>query len=363
MKLTVIVILLLIILGLSVGIYSILNHAKSQGQARLPVICASLYAELFNESGTEAGIPVAVTGMGSVQAARQVLLNPRYYAIYASIDPYILTSILYPAHDASWYIAIAGDEMVIAYSPKLPRPLLYEVRNLTIEEEKALNESNYSLAINITMKFIKLMFSNKVINLAESQGAYLIGTSNPNTDPEGYRALMVFQLIGMYSGNGKYYYIDLLNELNKSNKVYEVLAGSQLIGLLQLGDVWFDIAIYKSSAETANLPYFPLPPLVNLGDPRYSNVYSNASVTITVNGKPYLIKGAPIQLALTIPSKYPHKDEAAKLILFLISHRGRELMKMLSITPLKPAILYGNLTQVPKELRLLLNSSEVVYGG
>ncbi len=362
MKATIVIIVALtLITGLLTGYYVLVG--RGDANPRIPVITASLYAELFKEAGVGAGVPVAITAMGSVEAARQVLLNPGYYGIYASIDPYILTSILYPSHDASWYIAIAGDEIVIAYSPKLPEPLMGEVKNLTAEEAAALKTGNYQLAVNITVKFLNLMSSNYTISLARRYGAYVIGASNPNTDPEGYRALMVLQLAGIASGIGVGYYVNLFNELNRTGEVYEVLAGSELLGPLQLGKVLFDIAIYKSSAEVANLPYFPLLPMINLGDPSYSNLYSEASVTIIVNGKPLVIRGAPIQLAVTIPNQYRYKDEAVKLILFLISHRGRELMRGLGITPIKPAIIYGNLTQVPTQLRLLVNSSEVVYNG
>jgi len=354
-------IMTLLVIGLLIGYY--VFASKVTVSPKVPVITASLYAELFKDASVEANIPVAITAMGSVEAARQVLLNPGYYGIYASIDPYVLTSILYPNHDASWYIAIAGDEMVIAYSPKLPEPLMGKVKNLTAEETAALETGNYQLAVNLTVKFLNLMFSNYTISLARRYGAYVIGTSNPNTDPEGYRALMVLQLAGIASGIGVDYYVNLLNELNSTREVYEVLAGSELLGPLQLGKVLFDIAIYKSSAEAANLSYFPLPPMINLGDPNYSNLYSEASVTIIINGKPLIIKGAPIQLAVTVPSQYRHKGEAVKLILFLISHSGHELMRRLGIVPIKPAIIYGNLTQVPAQLRLLVNSSEVVYGG
>ncbi|GAB6946558.1 hypothetical protein JCM16161A_06880 [Vulcanisaeta sp. JCM 16161] len=115
-------------IGLLIG-YSIpsIQHAhqvtKSTPQT-LSIITASLYAQLFREAGKELGINVVVTGMGSVQAARQVILNPSGYSIYASIDPYILTSLLYPSNITSWYIAVASDQMVIAYSPNMPKPLL-----------------------------------------------------------------------------------------------------------------------------------------------------------------------------------------------------------------------------------------------
>lgn len=329
----------------------------------LSVITASLYADLFKDAGQQLGITTAVTGMGSVQAARQVIINPTGYSIYASIDPYILTSLLYPSNITNWYIAIAGDQMVIAYSPNMPQQLLNEVNELTNEEKEALAAGNYTEAMVITREFLNLVFSNDTAALAHQYGAYVIGTSNPNTDPEGYRALMVLQLTGLYWDLGKDYYVNLFNELNSTGNVYEVLAGSQLFGPVQSGKVWFDIAIYKSSASSAGLPYFPLPPMVNLGNPEYAGFYSNASVTIVVGGQSLVVKGAPIQLALTIPNDAPNKLLAEELIVYLISPQGHELMEKLGIHPLTPAILYGNLTNVPPLIRALVNSTLLEYGG
>ncbi len=357
-----------LIIGLLIG-YSIpsIQHAqqvtKSTTPQTLSIITASLYAQLFREAGKELGINVVVTGMGSVQAARQVILNPSGYSIYASIDPYILTSLLYPSNITSWYIAIAKDQMVIAYSPNMPKPLLNVVNNLTETEKRALSEGNYTEAMVITREFLNLIFSNATFNLAHEYGAYAVGTSNPNTDPEGYRALMVLQLTGIYWGLGRNYYTDLFNYANSTGNVYEVLAGSELFGPLETGKVWFDIAIYKSSAESAGLPYFPLPPQVNLGDPAYSNYYSEAYVTIVVNGQSLVVRGAPIQLALTIPDQAPNKVLAEELIIYLITPSGQELMRSLGITPLTPAIFYGNVSGAPPLIRILVNSPLLKYGG
>ncbi len=177
-----------LLVGLLIG-YSIPSIHQSQApkavtQQALNVITASLYAQLFREAGKELGINVVVTGMGSVQAARQVILNPSGYSIYASIDPYILTSLLYPSNITSWYIAIAGDQMVIAYSPNMPKSLLNTVNNLTMAEEEALRDGNYTEAMIITREFLDLIFSNETLDLARDYGAYAIGMSNPNTDPE-----------------------------------------------------------------------------------------------------------------------------------------------------------------------------------
>ncbi len=358
-----------LMIGLLIG-YSIptIQHAqqvtKPTAPQTLSVITASLYAQLFREAGKELGINVVVTGMGSVQAARQVILNPSGYSIYASIDPYILTSLLYPSNITSWYIAIASDQMVIAYSPDMPKPLLDIVSNLTATEKRALSEGNYTEAMMITREFLNLVFSNETFNLAREYGTYAVGTSNPNTDPEGYRALMVLQLTGIYWGLGRNYYIDLFNYANSTDNVYEVLAGSELFGPpLETGKVWFDIAIYKSSAESTGLPYFPLPPQVNLSDPAYSKYYSEAYVTIVVNGQSLVVRGAPIQLALTIPNQAPNEALAEELIIYLMTPGGQELMRSLGIRPLTPAIFYGNTSAAPPLIRILVNSSLLEYGG
>ncbi|MGC8606067.1 MAG: substrate-binding domain-containing protein [Vulcanisaeta sp.] len=359
-------ILISLIIGLALG-YSIptITHPTHtiRTSQTLSVITASLYASLFRDAGEKLGINTVVTGMGSVQAARQVILNPSGYSIYASIDPYILTSLLYPSNITSWYIAIAGDQMVIAYSPNLPKPLLDVVNNLTNAEWSALRSGNYAEAMVITREFLNLIFSNETFNMAHKYGAYAIGISNPNTDPEGYRALMVLQLTGIYWGLGKDYYVNLFNQANSTGNVYEVLAGSELFGPVESGKVWFDIAIYKSSAVSANIPYFPLPPQVNLGSPQYSSFYSKASVTIVVGGSNIVVKGAPIQLAVTIPNQAPDKELAAEVILYLISPSGHELMESLGIQPLTPALFYGNLSNAPPLIRAFVNSSLLAYGG
>jgi len=361
-------IIISLLIGLLMG-YSIpttIMHAPQitkTSQETLSVITASLYANLFKESGKELGINVAVTGVGAVQAARQVLLNPSGYSIYASIDPYIITSMLYPSNITSWYIAIASDQMAIAYSPNLPQPLLGTVENLTRAEELALKAGNYTEAMIITREFLNLIFSNDTFALAHEYGAYAIGMSNPNTDPEGYRAIMVLQLTGIYWGLGKDYYVNLFNYANGTGNVYEVLAGSELFGPVETGKVWFDIAIYRSSAISAGLPYFPLPPQVNLGSPQYSSFYGEASVVITVGGNNLVVKGAPIQLAITIPNQAPNKELAEELIIYLITPRGQGLMRSLGINPLVPAIFYGNVNGAPPLIRVLVNSSILAYGG
>ncbi len=87
-------------------------------------------------------------------------------------------------------------------------------------------------------------------------------------------------------------------------------------------------------------------------------------MTIIVNGQSLVVKGAPIQLALTIPNQAPNKVLAEELIIYLLTPSGHELMKELSIKPLTPALFYGNVSAAPPPLiRILVNSSLLEYGG
>jgi molybdate/tungstate transport system substrate-binding protein len=102
---------------------------------------------------------------------------------------------------------------------------------------------------------------------------------------------------------------------------------------------------------------------VNLGNPQYSSFYGESSVVIVVGGQSLTVRGAPIQLAITIPKQAPNKALAEELILFLITPRGQALMRSLGIQPLVPAIFYGNISAAPLMIRVLVNSSLLMYGG
>ncbi|MFP3196714.1 MAG: molybdenum ABC transporter substrate-binding protein, partial [Caldivirga sp.] len=63
MKATIVIIAALtLITGLLTGYY--LLAGRGNANPRIPVITASLYAELFKEAGVGAGVPVAITAMG-----------------------------------------------------------------------------------------------------------------------------------------------------------------------------------------------------------------------------------------------------------------------------------------------------------
>ncbi|MEM0074901.1 MAG: substrate-binding domain-containing protein [Conexivisphaerales archaeon] len=328
-------------IGGAVGYYSRGNEAT---KAPLSIITASLYTQLLESASKDSGIKAVVQGMGAVQAARQLMLVNGSYDLFVSVDPFIISSILEPRY-ASWYVAIASDSMAIGYSSFAPDAKQIEqlARNISLYDAI----KDYSQALVYTEKVLNIIFS--------SEGK--IGISNPNTDPEGYRALMLLQLAGLLFYNNQSYYTSLLQRYNETGNVVELNAGSQLLSYLQSGEIDYDIALYLSSARQAGVDYITLPPQLSLGDANFSSLYSMASVTIHSGGTAITIKGAPIFLSVTVPSGAKDQDLAAEFILFLISQQGKALMTNLGILPLTPAVLYGNVTNVPPPLLYVENTS------
>ncbi len=338
-----VIVLLLLTAGISYYAGASQIHTPS-----FNAIAASLYAPFLKKAMEEAGVQGSVTAMGSVAAAQRILLSPKQYSFFLSIDPAVIEDILYPKGISSWYIAIASDQMVIAVSPQY------------VKYVSSLNQSLYQAEIENNTALEKKYLS-EILDIVLSGNA-TVGTSNPNTDPEGYRALMMLQLSGLWTKDNITYYVSKLEYLNETGKLYEVTAGSALFAYLESGTVAYDIAIYKSSAIAQKLPYIPLPPEVNLGSSSFSSFYQNASVTIISNGQKVTLRGAPIYLCFTIPKGSQDEEQGAVLALFILSPEGKDLLKSFGVEPLSEPLFFGNISDVPAPLKYFINSSLVEQG-
>ncbi|MEM0097924.1 MAG: substrate-binding domain-containing protein [Conexivisphaerales archaeon] len=335
-----IAVILLIVLFSGISYYE--GHSQISSP-RLNTMAASLYAPFLKAAISGAGLSGSVTAMGSIAAAQEVILTPEQYSLFLSIDPAIIQDMIYPKNISSWYIAIAGDQMVIGVSPKY------------INAVSSLNQSLYRAEINDNVSLEERYFS-EILSIIFS-GKATVGTSNPNTDPEGYRALMMLQLSGVMIDSNITYYTSALNYLNSTGKLYEVTAGSDLFAYLESGTIDFDIAIYRSAAIEQHMPYIILPSMVNLGNANYSSFYQKSSVTIVSNGQSITLRGAPIYLCFTIPNHSSDATGGAMLALYLISPQGKQLMESYGINPLQKAEFFGNISSVPAPLRYYVNSS------
>ncbi len=346
-----IIAMILVIIAASFTSYTLGYRAASPAPRGVVTIAASLYAPYLSSALKNSGVGGTVVGMGSVAAARQIILEPGAYGVFLSVDPAVIEDMLYPRGIASWYVAIASDQMVIGVSRS--SPAYGELAALNSSLNAAMSEGNVSAEKEILGRILAVVLS----------GNYTVGTSDPNTDPEGYRALMMLQLSGIWLRVDPNYYVQELSALNSSGKLYEVPMGSALFSYIETGRVDFDIALYESSAIQQGIPHILLPPQVNLGDANYSQFYARSSVEIESGGEPIELHGAPIYICFTIPNAYPDKTQAALVALYMISPEGRSLLRSYGAVPLATPLLYGNASQVPYPLSALINTSVLSYAG
>lgn len=333
-------------LGFTVGRFT---APAPGGPPSLLGVTASLYAKLVQAAAEGAGVKANFLAEGSLAGARQIALVRSTYSLFVSVDPAVIQAVLYP-NLAEWYIALAKDRMVLGYSTRTPDAAT--LANWSTEMSGDLAAGDGVGALNVTRTVLDHVFA--------ANGTF--GTSDPNTDPEGYRVLMELQLAGILFYGNAHHYTDLLAAAQQANRVVTVSAGSQLFSYVQSGQVDYDLALYQSAAQGASIPFVRLAPQVDLGDVNETTFYAQASVNVTGSSGTTTLRGAPILLAATIPTDAPNASDAARILLYLLSPEGRSLISRMGATPLVPARFYGNATVLEPTLRDVLGSSLLQAG-
>lgn len=231
----------------------------------------------FNKENPK--VKVFAESSGSLDAARKVTDLNKDCDILAVADFLVIDKLLIPEF-ASWNFVFASNEMVIAYTDK------------SIDADK-ITADNWQ---NILMK-----------------DNIVIGRSDPNADPCGYRTVFLFELAELFyqqaglKGN-------LLEKKNTVIRPKEV----DLLALLETGNIDY-LMIYRSVAIQHKLKYIELPDEINLSNPQFEDFYN--SVSLEVNGKEQgattTINGSSILYSLTIPKNSKNFENALKFILFL----------------------------------------------
>lgn len=271
-------------------------------------------AEEFNKRYPD--IVILRESSGSRISARKVSELKKTADIIAVADYKVIEDILMPEY-TDWYITFATNKMVIAYNDK----------------------SRYANEINKDNWYE--IITRKGVNY---------GHSDSNSDPCGYRTLILWQLAE------KYYKIPgLYKKLQEyCHKKNIRPKETDLIALMQAGELDYHFQ-YLSVAKQHNLKILSLPPQIDLSDIKYADFYKQAKVKIT-GKKPhifYMQTGGPIGYAITIPDTAPNKKNALKFIKFVLSKTGRKIMKKNYQLPIFPAVA-NDISKVPKELRDLL---------
>lgn len=271
-------------------------------------------AEAFEEKNPQ--VHLLLESHGSLTCVRQII-DLHYPAdVVALSDASLIPRFLIPEY-ADYTIDFATNELVIMYRPDSPG------------------------ADEITV-------DNWMDILLRSDVEY--GHSDPNSDPCGYRTLLVWQLAEKY-----YQQPGLAEKLSRACPPRNIRPKEvDLLALLEAGELDY-IFIYLSVARQHGGPYLRLPPEINLGSPQFDEFYRQAAVKIRGKkpGETLLQRGQVMIYGLTIPRHAPSPRWAEKLVAFLLSEEGRAILLESGLQPLDPP-LADNPDRLPPLLRSLL---------
>jgi len=254
---------------------------------------------------------------GSVQLAREINDLGKRADLFIPIDSEVVEKILMPSGTASWYMVIATSSMVLVYSNA--------------------SEDRVGKPLDLLSRGDLKGFFDEVLS-----GSYRIGVGNPDNVPQGYRTLIMLKLAGIMLWNNESFYIDRFNELVKAGKVVYARDAAALVSLLQTGAI--DIAFtYLHEARLYNLKYAPLPKQLGLSDPSLRDFYARANYT-TSSGT--VIRGAPIEIVVTIPKTAVNREAALAVIAYLLSDKGKDLMRKAGIIPVETPELRGSQSSI-----------------
>lgn len=279
-------------------------------------------AQLYQGSGTIASTE-ATTQQFSIEAAADT----------SAIPTHLFTNV------TDYEIAFGQTQVVILVN--LASTSGKDVYNLW---QSAQTETALSSQWNQTWQqiFTKIALSNAVV-----------GVSNPFTDPSGYQGAGMIRLAGLaFFGNVSKLYDAIYN--NPSAYIMRDTE-TDLVTLMQSGQVDFITSAYTSNAisqvkNQPNMAYITLPNFINLGDVSQLSYYYQGNFNYTSQGTIESFTLNPVVYTLTIPKPSTNPEAATLFAATLFSPAGAATLEANGITPIMPAIVYGNINSVPSEI-------------
>jgi len=242
---------------------------------------------------------------GSLETARKLIDLDRIPDVVALADYEIFPHLLMPKQ-TTWYALFARNRMVLAYTPRS-------------KGAGEISASNWWQVI--------------------TRPGIETGRSDPNLDPAGYRALLLFQLAETFYGKP-----GLAAQLERAAPARNVRAKSaDLVALLQAGELDYGWG-YESVAQAAHLEYVRLPDRIDLGNPADTTYYAQASVRVAGKTPADTIefRGEPIVYALSIPAAAPHPTSAQRFVAYLLSPAGARVLRSVQLDALDRPVLVGS---------------------
>lgn len=257
---------------------------------------------------------------GSLGAARLIRDHLRSPDVFISADPSVNESVLLGSKNGdlvTWFVTLASSQLVLAYNPKGPFAAKFEAVSA--------GQIPWYEAI-------------------ETPGVRF-GRGDPTIDPKGYRTLFLFTLAGEH-----YHRPEIPGLLGDPLNPAQVLPEVALLARLESGQLDAGI-FYKHEIVTHRMPFIVLPDEINLGDPRFSDLYAQATYT-TPTGEH--VSGAPILFTITIPKTVRNKAGAEAFVRFVLT--SNELLEDLGFGIVDHRV-GGDGEQIPQALRSLCSGT------
>jgi len=244
-------------------------------------------ANAFNAENPE--IKILTEAAGSRACARKITDLNKDCDVMTSADYTVIDQLLIPDY-ASWNIKFASNKMVIVFTEK----------------------SRYSNRID-SSNWFEILLEDDVT----------FGRSDPNSDPCGYRTVLVSKLAETH-----YQIPGFAEQFLAKDQKYIRPKETDLLALLETNSLDY-VFIYHSVAVQHQLKFIELPPNINLENPRYADFYKQASVEISGKklGERITKIGEPMIYGVTVLKNAPHKETAFKFVNFLLSEKGMRIIE------------------------------------
>ena len=284
--------------------------ARDSGRAAAPLVLYNAAAisrpmrAVLDSFAARTGVRYAQETASSLELARRVLELGGQPDVLVLADPDIFPQLLEPAV-TTWHALFARNRMVLAFTPR----------------------SKGAAEIDSTNWFDIL-----------SRPGMEVGRSDPQTDPSGYRTLLVWQLAERH-----YREPGLVARMLRASPPRNVRPReADQVALLEVGEYDYTWT-YENLAKAAGFRYVRLPDAIDLGNPGDSARYATASVR--VSGKsPHdsvTFTGRPILFAVSIPRAARNPDLARRFVSFLLSEEGRRILRATMVDALDAPVVVG----------------------
>jgi molybdate/tungstate transport system substrate-binding protein len=236
------------------------------------------------------GTKVLTEAAGSVECARKITDLGKPCDLLFSSDYRVIEKFLVPEF-TSWYLPFAGNEMVIAFTDGS-------------RGKDDITSGNWPEIL--------------------SREDIRFGRADPDSDPCGYRTLMVMELAGIY-----YEKKEIFIKLSLKDRQFIRPKEVELLALLELRELDF-IFIYRSVAVQHGLLFMELPDEINLKKPEMNEYYGQSVIYIKGHApaEKTAINGEAITYAVTMPDNASNPEAAKVFLDFLLDDvKGMKILK------------------------------------